>query len=202
MIIIYWYFLCVGWSVGWFTSWRGLGYRLLLSKSKCCDVSKHKEIRVDAGGGATSSRGRISDQEDIVLVVTVSPPPPLPMLRKPSKFAQKLFAAIGGEPRKVFRDFMLGVRKDVRLRGCKVNSHWRPQHCFCSIARFREYYHVIPFANMSVRVNILFWWSMSASISASRGCEGRALSYHLARPFRIQWATSAQTIGIRVDIER
>lgn len=45
---------------------------------------------------------------------------------------------------------MLGVRRDVRLRGCKVNSHWRPQHCFCSIARFRNNYRVIPFANMSV----------------------------------------------------
>lgn len=45
---------------------------------------------------------------------------------------------------------MLGVRRDVRKRGCKVNSHWRPQHCFCSIARFRDAYRVIPFANMSV----------------------------------------------------
>lgn len=54
------------------------------------------------------------------------------------------------EPRKVFRDFLRGVRKDVRLRGCKVNSHWRPQFCFCSIARFIDSYHVIPFANMSV----------------------------------------------------
>ncbi|CAB1096481.1 unnamed protein product [Ectocarpus sp. CCAP 1310/34] len=61
----------------------------------------------------------------------------------------KFRAAINDEPRKVFRDFMLGVQKDVRLRGCKVNSHWRPQHCFCSIARFRESYHVVPFANMS-----------------------------------------------------
>ncbi|CAM9875870.1 unnamed protein product [Ectocarpus sp. 4 AP-2014] len=61
----------------------------------------------------------------------------------------KFRAAMNDEPRKVFRDFMLGVRKDVRLRGCKVNSHWRPQHCFCSIARFRESYRVVPFANMS-----------------------------------------------------
>ncbi|CAM9707350.1 unnamed protein product [Laminaria digitata] len=63
---------------------------------------------------------------------------------------QQLLSAINLEPRKVFRDFMVGVQQDVRDRGCKVNSHWRPQYCFCSIARFRESYHVIPFSNMSM----------------------------------------------------
>eukprot|EP00752_Nemacystus_decipiens_P002300 g2176.t1 len=61
----------------------------------------------------------------------------------------KFKQAIIDEPRKVFRDFMLGVRRDVLIRGCKVNSHWRPQYCFCSIARFRDSYRVIPFSNMS-----------------------------------------------------
>eukprot|EP00904_Undaria_pinnatifida_P013778 jgi/Undpi1/9530/HiC_scaffold_27.g11986.m1 len=61
-----------------------------------------------------------------------------------------LLNAINLEPRKVFRDFMVGVKQDVKERGCKVNSHWRPQYCFCSIARFRDSYHVIPFANMSM----------------------------------------------------
>ncbi|CAN0075499.1 unnamed protein product [Scytosiphon promiscuus] len=68
----------------------------------------------------------------------------------------KFRGAMNDEPRKVFRDFLQGVRKDVRVHGCKVNSHWRPQFCFCSIARFIDSYHVIPFANMSTEaVNLV-----------------------------------------------
>ena len=80
------------------------------------------------------------------MIQTTPPPPPQNKIT-----VQKFKRAISDEPRKVFRDFMLGVRRDVRIRGCKVNSHWRPQYCFCSIARFRDSYRVIPFANMSVR---------------------------------------------------
>lgn len=68
-----------------------------------------------------------------------------------SLVVKKFLAAIGDEPREVFRDFMVGVKNDLEKRGCRVNSHWRPQYCFCSIARFLPSYHVIPFANMSVR---------------------------------------------------
>lgn len=57
--------------------------------------------------------------------------------------------AIRDEPKEVFRDFVVGVRQDVARNGCRVNSHWRPQFCFCSLARFLPSYHVIPFANMS-----------------------------------------------------
>lgn len=79
--------------------------------------------------------------------------------------------AIRDDPRGVFGDFVLGVKKDVRVRGCRVNSHWRPQYCFCSLARFLPSYHVIPFANMSVsycRLQWLWWWRFEVLILFSR----------------------------------
>ncbi|CAM9731034.1 unnamed protein product, partial [Discosporangium mesarthrocarpum] len=56
---------------------------------------------------------------------------------------------IRDDPKSAFLEWAEGVERDVRKSGCKVNSHWRPQHCFCGVAQFLPAYHVIPFQNMT-----------------------------------------------------